>query len=74
MRSFLRNSDKMFHIYESNIARIKEVLYNFKNINLVFPFNKLCDYILFHIEIIELENEREHLIEKQDKVANIKSF
>lgn len=68
MRSFLTNSDRTFHLIERNLGKIKEMLCNFKNMNVVFPFNLLCDYILFQIEILELENEKEHLIEQQDKV------
>jgi len=68
MRSLLKTSDKISDCLNIGKEDLKEKITKYKNSNLAYPLNLICDYILFHFEIHALEKEKEHLITHKEKV------
>ena len=68
MRSLLKTSEKLSDCLNIGKADLKEKVTKYKNSNVAFPLNLICDYILFHYEIHALEKEKEHLNTQKEKV------
>ena len=68
IRSIIKTSDKLAESLTIGKEKLIEKITIYKNSNIAYPFNLLCDYILLHNEIYVLEKEKEHMNTQKDKV------